>query len=304
MRLPPCPRYARITLFVAEHLRGRPRRDQRAEVEHRGGLAARRRRGSCRGRRGSERPGVLGDPPDHVAQMLGLLVGQAGRGLVEQHEPRRPTTARATSTSRRSPAPSVPTWRRVGPRVRRTRSRRARLARGWRARGSSARGPSPRCRRSRAPRSPARSGRCAAAPSARGGSGPSRAGPRRRRVTLPAAGLMNPLRTLKKVVLPAPLGPISPHVPSRRCTSTPSSGMTPPKRTVSSDDLDHVASPPTVGLRTTALAAAARAAPVPRHLIDESTRERWSGPAARRSRRGSSASPATRPRSLSSAARN
>ena len=49
--------------------------------------------------------------------------------------------------------------------------------------------------------------------------------------TDPAAGFTNPLRTLKKVVLPAPLGPINPHVPAGNVTVMPSIGLTPPKRT-------------------------------------------------------------------------
>src|SRR5262249_24817113 len=48
----------------------------------------------------------------------------------------------------------------------------------------------------------------------------------------PVAGLTKPLITLKNVVLPAPFGPISPHVPRSNVTETPSSGVTPPKRTV------------------------------------------------------------------------
>ena len=41
--------------------------------------------------------------------MPGLLVGQPGGGLVQQHGFGGPTTARATSSRRRSPAASVPT---------------------------------------------------------------------------------------------------------------------------------------------------------------------------------------------------
>ena len=33
-------------------------------------------------------PGALGDLPDDVAEHAGLVVGQPGGGLVEQHEPR------------------------------------------------------------------------------------------------------------------------------------------------------------------------------------------------------------------------
>ncbi len=81
-----------------------------------------------------------------------------------------PTTARATSTRRRSRAPRMPTFasgstssptNSIAPST----SSRARRGRAW-----SARGRARRCRRPRAPRSPARSGRCAAGPSARAGS--------------------------------------------------------------------------------------------------------------------------------------
>ena len=50
---------------------------------------------------------------------------------------------------------------------------------------------------------------------------------------LPSIGLTKPLSTLKNVVLPAPLGPMSPHVGSANVSVMPSMGMTPPKRTVS-----------------------------------------------------------------------
>ncbi len=50
----------------------------------------------------------------------------------------------------------------------------------------------------------------------------------------PPAGLTKPLSTLKNVVLPAPFGPIRPHVPPGKTTLTPSIGVTPAKRTVSS----------------------------------------------------------------------
>ena len=58
----------------------------------------------------------------------------------------------------------------------------------------------------------------------------------RRRTPGPSlpAGSTKPLSTLKKVVLPAPLGPISPQVPDSNVTDMASSGVTPPKRTVRS----------------------------------------------------------------------
>ena len=51
---------------------------------------------------------------------------------------------------------------------------------------------------------------------------------------VPEAGFTNPLITLKKVVFPAPFGPIRPHVPLSKTTDMPSIGVTPPKRTVRS----------------------------------------------------------------------
>ncbi len=73
---------------------------------------------------------------------------------------------------------------------------------------------------------------------------PSGAGSRRRRAIDPVAGLTKPLRTLKKVVLPAPFGPIRPQVPPGNTTLIPSIGVTPAKRTVKLLDLDHVDSLP------------------------------------------------------------
>ena len=51
-------------------------------------------------------------------------------------------------------------------------------------------------------------------------------------MTLPPAGVTNPVTVLKKVVLPDPFGPMSPRSsPVRISTSNPSSARTPPKRT-------------------------------------------------------------------------
>src|SRR5438270_6817819 len=52
--------------------------------------------------------------------------------------------------------------------------------------------------------------------------------------TAPPAGLTKPLRTLNRVVLPAPFGPTRPQTPDGSSSETPSSGLTPPKATVSS----------------------------------------------------------------------
>src|SRR5438270_4479134 len=52
--------------------------------------------------------------------------------------------------------------------------------------------------------------------------------------TAPPAGLTKPLRTLNRVVLPAPFGPTRPQTPDGSSSETPSSGLTPPNATVSS----------------------------------------------------------------------
>ena len=86
----------------------------------------------------------------------------------------------------------------------------------------------------------------------------------RRTRDVPAAGLTNPLSTLKNVVLPAPLGPIRPHVPSSNLTLIPSSGVTPPKRTVRSETSINSAASLAEALRPNeAGASAGRAAPCP-----------------------------------------
>ena len=210
-------------VLVAQHLGGRPGSDQPAEVQHRGRLQQAETRlmswstritsapnGS--GSSGSRRPGARS--PRREARRGSS--SSTTRGL--------PTTARAISTRRRSraPSPADPDLRRrLEPdELDRAETSPAREER-WRP---SARGPSRRCRTPTAPRSPSPSGTSAAAPSARGGSRPSRAGPRRKPRIDPAAGLTKPLRTLKNVVLPAPFGPIRPHVPPGKTTLSRRSG--------------------------------------------------------------------------------
>src|SRR5260370_26347591 len=58
----------------------------------------------------------------------------------------------------------------------------------------------------------------------------SRSSPNAR--TVPEAGRTNPDKTLKNVVLPAPLGPMSPQVPLSKVRLMPSSDVTPPYLTV------------------------------------------------------------------------
>ena len=126
-----------------------------------------------------------------LAEVLGLLVGQPGAGLVEQHDAwaarrRRGRSRRGAARARRArrPWPSAATSRPTNSiAAQHVGAPRARVRR------PSARGSSPRCRTPTAARSPARSGTCAAAPSARAGSRPScsRSSPKAR--IEPAAGL-------------------------------------------------------------------------------------------------------------------
>src|SRR4051794_637314 len=76
-------------LLVAQHLAGRTGGDELAEVEDGGDVAARRDEAHVVIDEDHERGRVLGDRADHAPEVLGLLVGQPGGGLVEQHEPRR-----------------------------------------------------------------------------------------------------------------------------------------------------------------------------------------------------------------------
>src|SRR5215831_7758769 len=62
--------------LVPQHLGGRPGRDQLAEVEHGGGLAAGGHQAHVVVDEDRQRSGVLGDPADDLAQVPGLLVGQ------------------------------------------------------------------------------------------------------------------------------------------------------------------------------------------------------------------------------------
>ena len=83
--------------------------------------------------------------------------------------------------------------------------------------------------------------------------------------TLPASGLTKPLSTLKKVVLPAPFGPMRPHVPASNVTVMRSIGTTPPNRTVrSSTVITHV-----LGLLAPTGQFAGQAAEVLGHLFDD-----------------------------------
>ena len=143
-----------------------------------------------------------------------------------------PTTARASSTSRRSAAPSPPTFA-LGETSRPTKSIAAstsarRVARfeaecSWIiATLSKTESFSIACSVWNVRRRPHRARRKSAIA--------SRSSPKPR--IAPSAGRTKPLRTLKNVVLPAPFGPIRPHVPPGKTTLTSSSGVTPANRTV------------------------------------------------------------------------
>ena len=148
-----------------------------------------------------------------------------------------PTTARATSTRRRSRAPSVPTVASGSTSPRPTKSsaastssrREARLPRrecSWASATFAATDSSSiACSVWNVRRSPQR---------ARRKCGIARRSSPNGRGSRPDAGATKPLRTLKNVVLPAPFGPIRPQVPASKRTVMPSSGVTPPKRTVRS----------------------------------------------------------------------
>ena len=97
-------------VLVAEHLRRGAGRDELPEVEHGGRLAAGLRRGSCRGRRAStsapKRSGIA------WITLPRCSVSSSGRpapGSSRRTMRGLPTTARATSTRRRSRAPRPPT---------------------------------------------------------------------------------------------------------------------------------------------------------------------------------------------------
>ena len=189
-----------------------------------------------------ERARVLGDAPDDVAR------GARSPRRADRRRARRaargaglPTTARATSTRRRSRAPSVPTLASgsTSPRPTKASAREHVLAARRARRRASARGPARRCRDrqlldgllglERAPQPPARAAEVRHREQV--------VAERARSARTP--GATKPLSTLKNVVLPAPLGPIRPQVPPSKRTVMPSSGVTPPKRTVRSVDLDH-----------------------------------------------------------------
>ena len=74
-------------VLVAQHLGGRAGRDQLAEVEHRGRRAAGRDEAHVVVDEDHQRAELLRDALDHPRQVLGLLVGEAGGRLVEQHDP-------------------------------------------------------------------------------------------------------------------------------------------------------------------------------------------------------------------------
>src|SRR3984957_2623442 len=74
-------------VLVPQHRRGRPRCDQLAEVEPRRRRADRGDQRHVVVDEDGQRPGLLRYPADHRGEVLGLLVGQARRRLVEQDQP-------------------------------------------------------------------------------------------------------------------------------------------------------------------------------------------------------------------------
>ena len=176
-------------------------------------------------------PNCSGDPLDDPAHVLGLLLREARGGLVEQDDARAPTTARATSTSRRSRA-SRPPPSRPGRRGRRTRSPRARPAARLPARLRVLVDHGDVLEHRQRARSPARSGMSVGGPSGHGGSRPSssRSSPKTR--IDPAAGLTKPESTLKNVVLPGAVRADQAARAAGERDLTPSIGVTPAKRTV------------------------------------------------------------------------
>ena len=208
-----------------------------------------------------------------------------------------PTTARATSTSRRSPAPSVPT-----------------LAFGSTSSPTNSIAPSTSLRRDaaaqlgvlvdhrdvvedrelldrllgleRAPQPPPR------AAEVRHRQQVLAEGARR----VPAGRLDESAEHVEERRLAGPVGPDQPARALSNLTSMPSSGVTPPKRTVRSETSITRLAPP-AGRRRAEQAAqrTGRASPVLRELVDEPAPARWSAPGARRCRTGSSASPGRRP---------
>ena len=215
----------------------------------------RRARRTARGSSGSPRPGAPsprreGRPP---ARRAGRRAGL-------------PTTARATSTSRRSRAPSPPTFacgESVEPDEARSRARTSVAARrALRARVLVDHRDVVEDRElldrllglERPPQAPAR------APEVRHRA----AGPRRTRGSCPRPGLTNPQRTLKNVVLPAPFGPIRPQVPPGKATLIVVDRRHAGEADGEILDLDHGACLVRVGLLAhRARRRAARASPCP-----------------------------------------
>ena len=158
-----------------------------------------------------------GIAPDDLAELLRLLVREPGRRLVEQHDTRlADDRSRHLDEASLASAEPADLLARQSPRGRRTRAPRARR------RCRDERRP-PECSwiiatlsntessldrlllLERPPQPPAR-------PAVVGHAQQVLA----ERADPPAAGVTNPLSTLKNVVLPAPFGPIRPQVPSRK----------------------------------------------------------------------------------------
>ena len=243
-----------------------------------------------------QRAGVLGDLADHLAHVRGLLVGEPGGRLVEQHQPRasddRPGELDQTALARRRACPPCE----AGSMSRPTNAIASSTSGGGVDRSAwSARGSSRRCRTPTAPRSPARSGTCGAAPSARGGSASSPGGPRRTRATAAGRGLDEPAQDVEERGLAGAVRPDQAARPLSNLTFISSSGVTPPKRTVRSETSITDPHPSGGARRLTRRHRTGRAWPCPWGTDRRSRAAPSSAPGARRPRTGSSASPARCP---------
>ena len=174
--LPPCPRYAlitcsfRMTSAVGPEAISLPKSSTAVVSQQRGDEAHVVVDQDRRARRSA--PGSAGSPRARCARLV--RPARPAAGSSSSTILGSPTTARASSTSRRSRAPSPPTFA-LGERLEpdEVECVHDRLMPDERGLLRSARGSSPRCRTPRAARSPARSGTCAGGPSAPAGSRPA-----------------------------------------------------------------------------------------------------------------------------------
>ena len=233
----------------------------------------RRARRSPRGCAGSRRRGARSPP-----RAARPPARRAGRAAACRRRPGRSRPGGA------APAPSVPT-RRWTSSLEADEGDRGERRRGdaWRVTAACARARGARSRTPTGWRWPARSGTCGARPIGPAGSRPSPGGRRRRRCTEPPDGRTKPLSTLKNVVLPAPFGPISPHVPRGERHRHLVDGQDATEADGEVLDVDHGAVTPRP---EQAADLATEVGQILRHLLDDAARRGRAAPAARRCRRG------------------